>query len=73
MENKGPLLTFHYRETPLNLREEMITKARKLIEKFGFHAHEAHCAIEATPPVQWNKGMRMEMEEIVAFSYECFV
>lgn len=58
VENKGPLLTFHYRETPVNLREPMIAKARKLIEKFGFHAHEAHCAIEAKPPVQWNKGMQ---------------
>lgn len=34
----------------------MIEKAKKLIESFGFNAHEAHCAIEAKPPVQWNKG-----------------
>lgn len=51
------LLTFHYRETPVNLRAPMIEKAKKLIEKFGFNAHEAHCAIEAKPPVQWNKGI----------------
>lgn len=56
VENKGALLTFHYRETPVELREEMVEKARKLIVEFGFIASGAHCALEAKPPVQWNKG-----------------
>lgn len=56
MENKGALLTFHYRETPVELRPAMIEKARGLIIKYGFKATEAHCALEARPPVQWNKG-----------------
>lgn len=56
MENKGALLTFHYRETPAELRPAMIEKARGLIIKYGFKATEAHCALEARPPVQWNKG-----------------
>ncbi|XP_035915570.1 alpha,alpha-trehalose-phosphate synthase [UDP-forming] [Anopheles stephensi] len=56
VENKGPLLTYHYRETPAELRPAMVEKARQLIIKFGFRAAEAHCAIEAKPPVQWNKG-----------------
>ncbi|XP_075225977.1 trehalose-6-phosphate synthase 1 isoform X2 [Lycorma delicatula] len=56
VENKGALLTFHYRETPLDLRPEMVKQAKELIESFGFKAGEAHCAIEAKPPVQWNKG-----------------
>lgn len=34
----------------------MIEKARYLIEFYGFRAAEAHCALEARPPVQWNKG-----------------
>lgn len=34
----------------------MVEKARQLIKKFGFLAHDAHCALEAKPPVQWNKG-----------------
>lgn len=34
----------------------MIEKARSLIESFDFNAFEAHCALEAKPPVQWNKG-----------------
>ncbi|CAO1393315.1 unnamed protein product [Diamesa serratosioi] len=56
VENKGALLTFHYRETPNDLRPAMIEKARDLMIKFGFKASEAHCALEAKPPVQWNKG-----------------
>lgn len=31
-------------------------KARQLIVQHGFKAAEAHCALEAKPPVQWNKG-----------------
>lgn len=57
VENKGPLLTFHYRETPVEKRPDMIEKARTMIESFGFSAFEANCAIEAKPPVEWNKGM----------------
>lgn len=56
VENKGPLLTFHYRETPSNLRPSMVAKANKLIEEAGFRAGQAHCVLEAKPPVQWNKG-----------------
>lgn len=50
------MLTFHYRETKPELRGPMIEKARFLIEHFGFRAAEAHCALEARPPVEWNKG-----------------
>lgn len=56
VENKGALLTFHYRETPIEVRPEMVAKAKQLIEDAGFRAGRAHCAIEAKPPVQWNKG-----------------
>jgi trehalose 6-phosphate synthase/phosphatase len=34
----------------------MIEKARWLMEHFGFHANESNCALEAKPPVEWNKG-----------------
>lgn len=34
----------------------MIEHARKMIEGAGFKACPAHCAIEAKPPVEWNKG-----------------
>ncbi|GLV40015.1 Trehalose-6-phosphate synthase 1 [Carabus blaptoides fortunei] len=56
VENKGALLTFHYRETPVNIRNTLIEQAKTLIETAGFKAGKAHMAIEAKPPVQWNKG-----------------
>lgn len=56
VENKGALLTFHFRETPNHLRPALCEAAKKLIEDAGFKAGKAHCAIEAKPPVQWNKG-----------------
>lgn len=56
VENKGALLTFHYRETPMESRPRMVEQAKKLIEAAGFKACAAHCAIEARPPVEWNKG-----------------
>lgn len=56
VENKGALLTFHFREVPVHLRQGLEDTARKLIEAAGFKAGKAHCAIEARPPVQWNKG-----------------
>ncbi|XP_025832646.1 alpha,alpha-trehalose-phosphate synthase [UDP-forming] [Agrilus planipennis] len=56
VENKGALLTFHFREVPVNIRNDLAAKAKKLIEEAGFKAGKAHCAIEARPPVQWNKG-----------------
>lgn len=34
----------------------MIEKARELMIEFGFKVTETHCALEAKPPVQWNKG-----------------
>lgn len=56
MENKGAVLTFHYRETPSYVRAELLPQARKLIESHGFKVGASHCALEARPPVQWNKG-----------------
>lgn len=56
MENKGPTLTFHYREVPLDLHTELVSKAQFFIERAGFKANQALCAVEAKPPVKWNKG-----------------
>lgn len=56
VENKGALLTFHYRETPLAKRPALEAQARKLIAAAGFTPAPAHCALEARPPVQWDKG-----------------
>jgi trehalose 6-phosphate synthase/phosphatase len=56
VENKGAVLTFHYRETPTYMRAELVPQACKLIESHGFKVGSSHCAVEARPPVQWNKG-----------------
>ncbi|CAH0561444.1 unnamed protein product [Brassicogethes aeneus] len=56
VENKGALLTFHFRESPVNMRKELEDTARTLIEDAGFQACPALYALEAKPPVQWNKG-----------------
>ncbi|CAG0924646.1 unnamed protein product, partial [Notodromas monacha] len=56
IEPKGALLTFHYRGAPANCHSKLKTDATKIITKHGFTASPAHCAIEARPPVQWDKG-----------------
>lgn len=56
VENKGALLTFHFRETPVAKRAALAEQARKLITAAGFTPAPAHCALEARPPVQWDKG-----------------
>ncbi|CAH1184203.1 unnamed protein product [Phyllotreta striolata] len=56
VENKGAMLTFHFRETPANLRPDLEKQAVALIKQAGFIADTSHLAIEARPPVEWNKG-----------------
>ncbi|XP_050440348.1 uncharacterized protein LOC126845619 isoform X2 [Adelges cooleyi] len=56
VEDKGPTMTYHYREVPDSLRPELVERAHFLIEKAEFKAGKAHCAIEVTPPVDWDKG-----------------
>ena len=36
MENKGVLLTYHYREVPQEKRDNLVQKAKVLIQKGGF-------------------------------------
>lgn len=56
VENKGALLTFHFREVPVHKRAKLERQAKELVEAAGFKVGTAHCAIEAKPPVEWNKG-----------------
>ncbi|KAB0799711.1 hypothetical protein PPYR_07591 [Photinus pyralis] len=56
VENKGAILTFHFRESPTYLRPQLERQAKMLIEGAGFKAAKALCALEARPPVEWNKG-----------------
>jgi len=55
-EAKGPTLTFHYRAVPENRRAEIVEEVRSIINGAGYQARDAHCAIEARPPIGWDKG-----------------
>lgn len=56
VENKGVLLTFHFRNVPLDKREGIVARASELISEAGFKIGSAHCALESKPDVNWNKG-----------------
>ncbi|XP_065357113.1 trehalose-phosphate phosphatase isoform X3 [Calliphora vicina] len=56
VEDKKVSLTYHYRDTPMDIKESQKQVAIKIIESYGFRANQAHEAIEAKPPVNWNKG-----------------
>lgn len=56
MENKKHSLTFHYRDVPENDQAYYKDSAKRIIETYGFIGNQAHAAVEAKPPVVWNKG-----------------
>ncbi|XP_037075423.1 alpha,alpha-trehalose-phosphate synthase [UDP-forming]-like [Pollicipes pollicipes] len=56
VENKGVILTYHYRQVPSDKCETLVAEAREIFHKYGFAPSMAHRAIEARPPVRWNKG-----------------
>ena len=56
IESKGPTLTYHYRSVPENRRSALIDDVRATINEAGYQARGAHCAVEARPPIGWDKG-----------------
>lgn len=60
VEDKRVSITFHYREAPAELQEAMRKKATEIIQSHGYRANQAHYAVEAKPPVEWNKGFAAE-------------
>lgn len=59
MENKGALLTYHYRavsSTTPGRCETLVQRAVQLFHEHGFYPHHTQMAIEARPPVPWDKG-----------------
>ncbi|CAG0900701.1 unnamed protein product, partial [Darwinula stevensoni] len=56
VENKGSILTYHFRTVPIQFRSAFKRSAAAIISKNGFKVYQANCAIEARPPVQWDKG-----------------
>ncbi len=55
-ESKGPTLTFHVREVPEEAREGLLAQAREAMSAAGYQPREAHDALEARPPIGWDKG-----------------
>jgi trehalose 6-phosphate synthase/phosphatase len=55
-EAKGPTLTYHYRAVRLQNREGLVKEARNIIHGAGYQARDAHQAVEARPPIGWDKG-----------------
>ncbi|CAH1174027.1 unnamed protein product [Phaedon cochleariae] len=56
IENKGSTLTFHFRAVPEHLRGNLEKTAKDVMERANFKVGKAHCALEARPQVDWNKG-----------------
>ncbi|XP_037902817.1 probable trehalose-phosphate phosphatase 2 isoform X2 [Hermetia illucens] len=56
VEDKKVSLTFHYRDAAANITPELLRNVTKTIESYGFRANQAISAIEAKPPINWNKG-----------------
>uniref|UniRef100_A0A336L967 Trehalose 6-phosphate phosphatase n=1 Tax=Culicoides sonorensis TaxID=179676 RepID=A0A336L967_CULSO len=60
VEDKKYSLTFHFRAVPAEYHKELINKSTEIIRKMGFRPSPAHMAVEAKPPMQWNKGYAAE-------------
>lgn len=59
IENKGALLTYHYRAVPSTIadrRDALVRRAVQLFLEHGCHPHHTQMAIEARPPVPWSLG-----------------
>lgn len=61
VEDKRVSITFHYNEAAPELHEEMRLQATEIIEDLGYLANQAHGAVEAKPPIKWNKGLAAEL------------
>jgi len=56
VEDKGATLTLHLRAADPQARPSLEGAARERIQEAGFQARTALCALEARPPVGWDKG-----------------
>jgi trehalose 6-phosphate synthase/phosphatase len=56
VEEKGASLTVHYRRAELDRHADIAERAHKTIREAGFQARDAICAVEARPPIGWDKG-----------------
>jgi trehalose 6-phosphate synthase/phosphatase len=55
VELKGHTLTWHYRPVKGDATR-LVARAREIVREAGFQARAAHLAVEARPPIGWDKG-----------------
>ncbi|XP_053692340.1 uncharacterized protein LOC128740799 [Sabethes cyaneus] len=60
VQNKQFSISLHYRDMDPKLVPEMVLKATQIIESHGYRADPAHQALDANPPIKWNKGLAAE-------------
>jgi trehalose-phosphatase len=56
VEEKGASSTLHFRHADPARHERIAEEARKRIREAGFQPRDAICAVEARPPLGWDKG-----------------
>ena len=56
VEEKGASLTLHFRQAAPNTFDGLVEQARARIQQAGFQARDASFAVEARPPIGWDKG-----------------
>jgi len=56
VEEKGATLTLHYRGVAHDRQAALLNAARPRISAAGFQPRDARSAIEARPPIAWDKG-----------------
>jgi len=56
VERKAATLTLHFRQVDAARRAPLLDRARAMIATAGFQPRDALCAIEARPPIGWDKG-----------------
>jgi len=56
VEEKGHTSTFHFRQVRAEEQAHAAEEARRIINEFGFQARDAKMAVEARPPIGWDKG-----------------
>jgi trehalose 6-phosphate synthase/phosphatase len=56
VEEKGASLTLHYRQADPHRHAAIADRAHHIVREAGFQAREALCAVEARPPIGWDKG-----------------
>jgi len=55
-EAKGASLTLHFRSADPTRHLRIAEEARAIVANAGFQPRDAHCAVEARPPIGWDKG-----------------